>query len=82
MYNLEQKLNATRQELSYALYSQDAASRVIARLLRERDAAREYVYIENFNHRNELTVPPELLETFRRQWALNLLLQQLPKTSK
>ncbi|KAH9487050.1 Pre-mRNA-processing factor 19 [Psilocybe cubensis] len=41
MYNLEQKYNATRQELSYALYSQDAASRVIARLIRERDAARE-----------------------------------------
>lgn len=44
MYNLEQKYNATRQELSYALYSQDAASRVIARLIRERDSAREYVY--------------------------------------
>ncbi len=42
-YNTEQKLNATRQELSYALYAQDAASRVVARLIRERDAAREYV---------------------------------------
>ena len=41
-YNLEQKYNATRQELSYALYAQDAATRVIARLIRERDAAREY----------------------------------------
>ncbi|PPQ70996.1 hypothetical protein CVT26_014258 [Gymnopilus dilepis] len=40
-YNLEQKYNATRQELSYALYAQDAATRVIARLIRERDAARE-----------------------------------------
>lgn len=43
-YNLEQKYNALRQELSYALYSNDAASRVIARLIRERDVAREYVY--------------------------------------
>ena len=42
-YNTEQKLNATRQELSYALYAQDAASRVVARLIRERDVAREYV---------------------------------------
>jgi pre-mRNA-processing factor 19 len=41
---LEQKYNATRQELSYALYSQDAASRVVARLIRERDAARECVF--------------------------------------
>ncbi|KAF8905461.1 WD40-repeat-containing domain protein [Gymnopilus junonius] len=40
-YNLEQKYNATRQELSYSLYAQDAASRVVARLIRERDAARE-----------------------------------------
>ena len=47
-HTLEQKYNATRQELSYALYAQDAASRVIARLLRERDAAREYVNFWNF----------------------------------
>jgi len=43
-FTLKQQYNSTRQELSYALYSQDAASRVIARLMRERDAARECVF--------------------------------------
>jgi len=40
-YTLRQHLTQTRQELSHALYENDAARRVIARLSKERDEARQ-----------------------------------------
>jgi pre-mRNA-processing factor 19 len=40
-YNLKEQLSRTREELATALYQHDAAVRVIARLSKERDDARE-----------------------------------------
>lgn len=40
-YNLKEQFNNVRQELSQSLYQHDAACRVIARLIKERDEARE-----------------------------------------
>lgn len=40
-YNLKEQLSRTREELATALYQHDAAVRVIARLTKERDDARE-----------------------------------------
>ena len=40
-YNLKEQLTRTREELATALYQHDAAVRVIARLTKERDEARD-----------------------------------------
>ena len=41
VYTLQQQLSQTQQELSTALYQNDAAARVIGRLMKERDEARD-----------------------------------------
>ena len=42
VYALKTSLESSRQELSHALYQHDAACRVIARLIKERDEAKKY----------------------------------------
>ena len=41
---IKKSYQASRQELANALYREDAATRVIARLLKERDEARRFVF--------------------------------------
>lgn len=40
---IKKAFQSSRQELANALYREDAATRVIARLMKERDEARQWV---------------------------------------
>lgn len=55
LFNTKQSLDVTRRELTQALYQHDAACRVIARLMRERDEARYQLqqYVQNHQQMHE-----------------------------
>jgi len=57
-YTLKEQLESVRQELSHALYQHDAACRVIARLIKERDEAKNMLV----NMRTNPTQPAQLAE--------------------
>ncbi len=57
-FQLKQELEATRLELSKALYENDAATRVIARLLKERNDARTALAQASANGAGAAALPP------------------------
>ena len=59
-YSLKQHLDNVRQELSHALYQHDAACRVIARLIKERDEARQCVDVPRDGGCSQASVGPRM----------------------
>lgn len=57
-YELKTNLDTTRKQLSHALYQHDAACRVVARLLRERDSLRAQVTQMQEQLANSRPLPP------------------------
>jgi len=76
---MKQQYNSIRQELSYALYAQDAATRVVARVIRERDAAREFVFCLRLTESRVDQAHLELSLTFKLLWE-SPLPTQMPQT--
>ncbi|CAG8579554.1 3908_t:CDS:2 [Acaulospora morrowiae] len=86
-YTLKQQYQQVRQELSHALYQHDAACRVIARLLKERDAAREA--LANVQAHINIQPPPDTattdhpMETEEEAKGINdAVIEKLNETSK
>eukprot|EP00696_Hemimastix_kukwesjijk_P014994 gnl/Hemi2/3086_TR1091_c0_g1_i1.p1 gnl/Hemi2/3086_TR1091_c0_g1~~gnl/Hemi2/3086_TR1091_c0_g1_i1.p1 ORF type:complete len:483 (+),score=162.10 gnl/Hemi2/3086_TR1091_c0_g1_i1:78-1526(+) len=73
-YRLKEQLDQARQELSQALYQHDAACRVIARLIKERDEARNAVQNTHLQGGTAATtasgIPAEIIKKMQQKSSL------------